>query len=99
MFSYQFKSKILVFVGPTDWYFVDLPKDISEEIKDVTELNDRGFGAVRVSVKLGESEWQTSIFPQAKKGQYMLPLKKTIRKENDLDYDDDVEVEIKLLDY
>ncbi len=99
MFKYTFSSTISLFPGPSDWYFIDLPKDISDEIKDVTSMNRRGFGAVRVDVELGKSKWQTSIFPHSKNGVYMLPLKRQIRQENNLDYDDAVEVELVLSDF
>ena len=62
-------------------------------------MNRRGFGAVRVDVELGKSKWQTSIFPHSKNGVYMLPLKRQIRQENNLDYDDAVEVELVLSDF
>ncbi|MEQ8842019.1 MAG: DUF1905 domain-containing protein [Acidimicrobiales bacterium] len=57
---------------------VSVPIDISEDIRDM-ELPRRGFGSVPVRVRLGTSEWRTSIFP-SKTGEYVLPVKQPVRK-------------------
>lgn len=56
----------------------------------------RGFGAVKVEVRIGESRWQTSIFPQ-KAGGWFLPIKKPVRLAEGLDFGDVVEGELELL--
>jgi len=40
----------------------------------------RGFGAVKVSVSVGQTKWRSSVFPDAKSGRYLLPLKAEVRK-------------------
>jgi hypothetical protein len=55
----------------------------------------RGFGSVKVTVTLGQSTWQTSLFPN-KDGSWFLPIKKPVRLAEALDYDDAVEVELEL---
>lgn len=84
MLRYVFDAVVWVYQGPSAWYFVTLPKDVSEEIKGVC-INPlkKGFGSVRVRVVIGKSTWDTSIFPDSKSGAYFLPIKKEIRfKEN-----------------
>lgn len=64
------------------WYFISLPKKQSEEIKFFNEnhgFKKRGWGSVRVLAKIGDTAWETSIFPQ-KEGVYILPVKSDIRK-------------------
>jgi len=56
----------------------------------------RGFGSVKVTVQLGESRWQTSLFPQ-KTGGWFLPIKKPVRLAEGLEEGDTVEVELELL--
>jgi hypothetical protein len=56
----------------------------------------RGFGSVKVAVRLGESRWQTSLFPQ-KSGGWFLPIKKAVRLAEGLDYGDDIEGKLELL--
>ena len=55
----------------------------------------RGFGSVKVTVTLGGSTWQTSLFPN-KDGSWFLPIKKPVRVAEDLMDGDEVEVELEL---
>lgn len=65
------------------WHFITVPKNHSEEIKFFTDNHfgkRRGWGAVRVTVTIGTSEWQTSIFPSKSLDAYILPIKADVRK-------------------
>ena len=55
----------------------------------------RGFGSVKVTVTLGESRWQTSLFPN-KDGSWFLPIKKPVRVAEGLVDGEEVEVELEL---
>jgi hypothetical protein len=55
----------------------------------------RGFGSVKVTVTLGDSTWQTSLFPN-KDGSWFLPVKKPVRLAEELDYGAEVAVELEL---
>ncbi len=55
----------------------------------------RGFGSVKVTVTLGDSRWQTSLFPN-KDGSWFLPIKKPVRVAEGLADGDEVEVELEL---
>jgi hypothetical protein len=80
------------------WTFVSLPAEVSEEIRELTDGPRRGFGSVRARVTVGGSTWATSIFPDGKRGCYVLPIKRTIRKAEDLEVDDIVTVMLDLID-
>jgi hypothetical protein len=56
----------------------------------------RGFGSVKVTARIGDSRWQTSLFPQ-KSGGWFLPVKKPVRLAQGLEFGDDVEGELELL--
>jgi hypothetical protein len=56
----------------------------------------RGFGSVKVTAQIGGSRWQTSLFPQ-KSGGWFLPVKKPVRLAEELDFGDEVAVELELL--
>lgn len=63
------------------WHFVSIPKKESEYIRERYESAKRGFGSIKVNVKINDIQWQTSIFPDSKKsGTYFLPLKADVRK-------------------
>ncbi len=56
----------------------------------------RGFGSVKVNVRVGESRWSTSVFP-SKEGGWFLPVKKAICRAEGLEEGDAVAVELELL--
>ena len=55
----------------------------------------RGFGSVKVTVQVGGSRWQTSLFPQ-KTGGWFLPIKKPVRVAEGLEEGEPVEVLLEL---
>jgi hypothetical protein len=56
-----------------------VPEEPSAAIKSFAPEAKRGFGSVRVRVKIGPSRWQTSVFPSRELGGYVLPIKKAVR--------------------
>ena len=80
------------------WTFVSVPPELSEEIRDRAAARPpAGFGSVRVWVTIGSSSWQTSVFPGAD-GRYALPVKKTVRRKEEVEAGDQVRVRLDLLD-
>jgi hypothetical protein len=80
------------------WTFVSLPAEASEDIRDLAPEPRRGFGSVRVQVTVGGSTWTTSIFPDSRRGSYVLPIKRAVRKAEDLDVGDIATVTVELID-
>lgn len=81
------------------WHFVTLPKEKSEEIAFFNEnmsVKKRGWGSVRVVATIGATEWKTSIFPQAKEGTYILPIKADVRKAENILESNIVQVTLKI---
>lgn len=79
------------------WTFVSLPAEASEEIRDVAGDVPRGFGSVRVRVTVGGSTWLTSIFPDSARATYVLPVKRAVRKAEDLEAGDTATVRVEIL--
>jgi hypothetical protein len=68
---------------PGSWHFLTLPAELSEDI--ALEAGPReGFGSIRVEVSIGSTTWRTSVFPDAAKGSYVLPVKKQVRQSEGL---------------
>ncbi|KTR96738.1 hypothetical protein NS220_00700 [Microbacterium testaceum] len=80
----------------SDWYFVALPADLSDEIREIQTYR-RGFGGVRVEATIGGSTWRTSIFPQTG-GFFVLPLKRAVREAEGIAPDGVVLVDLLVLD-
>jgi hypothetical protein len=80
---------------PSAWCFVTLPPEVSEEVR-LAAGEPRGFGSVRVHVRAGTSEWDTSIFPDAESGRFVLPVKKAVRKAEGIEEGDEVTVSLRV---
>ena len=95
----DFESELWVWAARRDdsWTFVSLPAEASDEIRDRTDGQRRGFGSVRVEARIGASIWRTSIFPDSKSGAYVLPIKQAVRKANSLAPGDRVKVTVEIL--
>lgn len=76
---FEFVAEVWEHDGPTAWYFVSLPEDVADDIEAAFGHRAKGFGSLRVDVTIGATRWQTSIFPDAKRGTYVLPVKKSVR--------------------
>ncbi len=81
------------------WHFITLPQDKSEEIKFFSENihgKRRGWGAVLVEVTIGNTTWQTSIFPSSQNQAYILPIKADVRKKEKILVGNIVKVQLKI---
>jgi hypothetical protein len=65
--------------GGVGWHFLSVPTDIADDLEAEYGHRAAGFGSLRVSVSIGTSRWETSLFPDSKRGTYVLPLKKAVR--------------------
>lgn len=75
----EFDADVFLWDARTEsWFFAGVPPEVSELIREIPRPY-RGFGSVRVRARVGGSEWRTSIFPDADRGAYVLPLKKAVR--------------------
>jgi hypothetical protein len=83
---YKFKAEVwkYQFEGATAWHFITLPKDIASEIKFLSTGRAAAWGSLRVSAHIGKTKWSTSLFPDSKRGSYLLPVKADVRKVENL---------------
>lgn len=101
--DFVFTEKLWLYQGKGAWHFITVPAAQSNQIKfftsaDVTGRKKRGWGSVRVTALIGESRWQTSIFPSKEAGNlqgcYILPVKKDIRIKEKIYAEDNVTVRL-----
>ena len=96
--SYHFHAELWLHQGDAAWHFLTVPADVSDDIEARTADQHRGFGSVRVRVTIGATTWQTSVFPDSKRGAYVLPVKKDVRRAEGIDAGDTAGVTIDLVD-
>lgn len=95
---YRFKAPLWLHDGDAAWHFITLPEDASDDIEERTAGRARGFGSVRVRVTVGATTWSTSIFPDTKRGAYVLPVKKEVRRREQIEAGDRVALTLELID-
>ena len=100
MGCYEFSAELWIWDARREdsWTFLSVPLEESEEIRASSASEPRaGFGSVRVSVTIGGSTWQTSVFP-GEDGKYALPIKKSIRRAEGIGAGDVVTVKLRTLE-
>ena len=95
--TYTFNEELCLYHGNGAWYFITLPAEYADEIKQISTAIKRGFGSVKVSATIGKTVWNTSIFPDSNSKSYLLPIKKEIRTKNNLQVDKKAKVVISIL--
>ncbi len=97
--AYDFAAPLWEWDAKASWFFVTVPVAISDEIDARTHGLTNGFGSVRVRVRIGGSEWMTSLFPDSKQQAYVLPIKKAVRVAEGIEPGDQVRVHLELADF
>src|SRR5690606_24080928 len=77
--EFSFDAEVWEHDGSAAWHFVSLPAEQADDIEAMFGHRAAGFCALRVEVTIGATTWRTSIFPDAKRRAYVLPLKKAGR--------------------
>jgi hypothetical protein len=90
----EFKGKIWFWKGPAPWFFVTVPEKQSRDLKAISGIVTYGWGVIPVHVRIGDSEWKTSLFP--KDGRYLVPIKASVRKAENLEEGDNVTVQLEV---
>lgn len=85
----EVRGPICKFPGPGGWYFISLDGEDSKRLKEERRINRSGFGYVPVTVTLGSSAWETTLFP-SKNGPYLLAIKASVRAKERVGVGDEV---------
>ncbi len=93
---YTFDGDLWAYGGEAPWVFVTVPSEVSADIRARPRPPRPGFGSLKVGVRVGGTSWSTSIFPDAKSGCYVLPVKKVVRTAERVDDGDTLTVELTL---
>lgn len=81
--NYEFSSSVYYYSSSpqmTGWTMVSLPKNLSSAIREAFKSLEEGWGRMKVTAKIGKTEWQTAIWFDTKQDTYLLPLKAVVRK-------------------
>ena len=87
-----FSGELWFWRGPAPWHFVTVPDEESELLESISAMVTYGWGMVPVAARIGDSAWETSLWP--KNGGYIVPVKTWVRKAESLDVGDVVDVRL-----
>ena len=85
-----FTATLVEWRGPAPFYWFPLPDEAADYVAAQASVATYGWGAIPVRVRIGATEWETSLLP--KEGTYFLGVKKMVRDREGFDEGDTVEV-------
>lgn len=88
----EFAAELFTWSGEGTWHFVRLPQESADDLRDLITAPPRGFGSIRVAVRIGGSRWSTSVFGDKDSGSFVLPVKKAVRLAEQVEDGDLVQV-------
>ena len=88
----DFSATIWHWRGPAPYHFVSVPEEECGALEAAAPLVSYGWGMVPARVRLGDTEWTTSLWP--KDGGYVVPLKDAVRRSEDVDVGDTVRLRL-----
>lgn len=92
--NFEFDGKLWYWRGPAPWYFVTVPVKQCRDLKALLKAVTYGWGMIPATVQIGKTQWQTSLFP--KDDRYIVPIKVSVRKAENLGEDDTVTVRLEV---
>ena len=92
--TFEFTGKIFHWRGPAPYLFVAVPERESADIKAISQMVTYGWGVIPVHVKVGRTEWKTSLFP--KDGRYLVPIRKSAQMAEKLDEGDTISIRLEI---
>lgn len=90
----EFKGEIIYWRGPAPYLFVAVPEEQSRDLKAISTMVTYGWGVIPVHVRIGETEWKTSLFP--KEGRYLVPIRMSVQKSENLKVGDNVVLQLEI---
>lgn len=95
--KYVFSAKVYQYSSSAEmsgWTVVFFPRDMALNLRNNFKSLEEGWGRMKVTAKIGDSEWQTAIWFDTKQDTYLLPLKAAIRKKEKIEAESIVNVTI-----
>ena len=86
--------------APASWHFLTIDGEAGEAIHALALMRRlengrrRGWGSMKASATIGDTSWETSIFPAHEAKGWLLPVKAAVRKAEGLVTGDEVTVAV-----
>lgn len=90
--KYIVHAKVWKWDGDMAWYFINLDVDLSQKIRE-----SRGKGMIKIQVQIGRSCWNTSLLYHLEAKAYLIAIKKSIRRKEEIIEGGEVKVKFSLV--
>ena len=86
--------------APASWHFLTIDGEAGEAIRATALMRQlengrrRGWGSMKVSATIRNTDWETSMFPEKSSGGWLRPVKAAVRKAEGLVTGDSVKVSL-----
>jgi hypothetical protein len=90
--DFEFTGELWYWRGPSPYHFITVPEEACAGLRAVSGIVSYGWGMIPVNVRIGESAFETSLFP--KDGGYIVPIKDAVRHAEGLSVGDAVAVNL-----
>jgi hypothetical protein len=94
MIELKVTGEVTEWRGPSPFYFLPTPPDVTSEIEVLKRELSYGWGVIPARITLGEITVNTSIIPRDER--FYIPLKDAIRKPNGVNPGQLIEVILEL---
>jgi hypothetical protein len=92
--EFSFTGEIIYWRGPAPFWFVAMPVTQAETLRQYSGLISYGWGCIPASVKIGDTEVTTALFPKA--GTYYVPIKIVLQRAEKLELGHSVMVTVQV---
>lgn len=90
----SFSAQLFEWRGPAPFFWLALPAEVCEYVRDEARQASYGWGAIPVRACIGDTEWETTLLPRD--GGYVLPVKKDVRARAQVGLGDTVKIAMKV---
>lgn len=77
--KYEFSTIMWKHPSTDGWFFISLPKSISNEIRENLKWQEEGWGRMKAFAEIDKIKWASAIWFDTKMDSYNLPIKAEIR--------------------
>jgi Domain of unknown function (DUF1905) len=88
----EFSGLMWFWKGPAPWHFITVPDEECADLEAASAFVTYGWGMIPVTARIGATGWKTSLYP--KDGRYIVPVKASVRKAEELEIGDNVRVRL-----
>lgn len=93
------EGPVIRYPGVGGWYFVEASREVTEKLRNLTlfEVKKVGWGYIKVQAKIGDTAWSTTLFPQKNGKPYLIAIKESVRKKENIKEGDKVRIDCNLV--